>query len=302
MTTFILIAILALINATRANIYIGIVADANKANIGLQYSGEDTSTITAGERSIFNLTDENILLGIYNYHQGVPRDVFLHDPTGNWNLFNQYNWRPTTVVVSPVVANVLDVASEPIAVLTQTFTNDHPTLSANFNVQLTQQIQNTVRTSWSRTAQVGSTSSINFGVQGFGAGGSITFGSTWGQASDVSETVVIGTAAGMQITLGPGESVVAELVATRGSIVVDIDYEARLMGRVVGNYPKKHLDSHFWAYDVNTICEAAELPDAVVTNTQTVNVGFFSEGNIRLYDGRTRKILASVPVQIKQTV
>ncbi|CAK1549368.1 unnamed protein product [Leptosia nina] len=255
-------------------------------DLQLTFSGHETDVISDQEMHTFNLTDGNLKSGSESYFGRRPDDAFVRSPTPWGDLFKTFGWKQVSRTLAPKRGRILSKTSEPQIVMHQIFENNS-TKSATFNVGISQSLQNTMRSSWSKSEGLSIGQEINyeldFGFIDIGGKTSLVFSSVYGKSSEKSQTVTVGTASHMDIMLQPGQSVLAELRATRGTLKVEMEYEASLSGDVAVNYNTPYKGHHFWALSVDTVMNRAGLGNDMVSR-QIVEVGFYANSQIVVYD------------------
>ena len=122
---------------------------------------------------------------------------------------------------------------------------------------------------------------------GTGGGGetSLSYSHAWGEGGSESKSVTVGSQTGVSVILDPGESVEAELTASRGVMKVRIVYKAYLIGVTAVNYNPTFKDHHFWALDIGGVMAAAGLPNTKQF-TEDIEIGYYSNSKIELKDTR----------------
>ncbi|XP_050680402.1 spherulin-2A-like [Leptidea sinapis] len=272
-----------------ANIEIDLSGTIDK-NPKLDFSGQEVDIISDSERQLFQLSDSNLKQGVSAYFGGSPDDVYLKSPTPWGDLFKSYGWHQVARTLAPKSGKILSVSSQPQIVLKQYFENNS-SKPAMFNVGISQAVQNTMKSSWSKSDGYTIGSEINYGfdIEFAKVGGktSFNFTSAWGSTKEKSETVTVGSTSQMQVLLQPGQSVVAELQATRGALKVQMEYEATLSGALATNYNTPHKGHHFWGLDVNSVMSHAGL-ERTKMSTQYIEVAFFSNSQVIVYDKKSK--------------
>ena len=87
----------------------------------------------------------------------------------------------------------------------------------------------------------------------------------------------------MSVALDPGQSVTAELTASRGTLKARIVYKAYLIGSTAINYNPTFKGHHFWGLDLNAVMAAAGIP-SLQRFTEDIEVGFYANSKIELKD------------------
>lgn len=300
----ILCAFLILHPLVRANIRVEINPDDISGNsTAISYAGEWTSIVNNFEVNLFELNDTKLKSGIRTFHGGpVPDEVCFHDPTPWGDLYASNEWRPITSTLKPKKALIFHHDVTPIALLKQTFTNDLLTSSAEFNVDLSHSFNNTVKSSWSSDHEVDLGikvgADIDYGIFSINAGLSFSYKGKWGESVEKIETTTMGSSAGVVVKVEPGQTITAELSVTRADILVVMEYEAVLVGQILAKFNRPYKGSRYWAFNVNPVLNAAAM-SSTATTKETIKVGMYSGGNVKIYDSNSRRILLDTPVEIK---
>nr|AAB41454.1 follicle-specific yolk polypeptide-4 [Galleria mellonella] len=244
------LAILLFIPIIYAKIQVNVVASENEAETG-EPGWKNVDIITDNERYTFQLTDNNLKNAVQSYFGQRPDDAFLRSPTPWGDLYQVYGWPQVARSLSSSESKYLQVSSKPSIILTQHFRNNS-TQPATFKAQIQQQVQNTVTSTWEKGGEltVGQEIEYGFDIKVVSVGGKTSFSYTsrWGESVSKSETVTVGSESGVEITLEPGQAIIAELLATRGTMEIQVDYEATLSGATAVNYANTFKGHHhFWA-------------------------------------------------------
>ncbi|MFD1603653.1 hypothetical protein ACFSJW_10940 [Flavobacterium artemisiae] len=187
----------------------------------------------------------------------------------------------------------MGITSEPQIINTQKFSNNS-SVKGNFNVAITQQVNNTSQSSWSTSNKisVGQKISYNIGFLGVGVKGetSLSYERTWGEGGSVSKSVTIGTSSGVSVSLDPGESILAELSASRGVMKVRLVYNAYLTGVSAVNYNPTFKGHHFFALDIGGLLQAGGITNSIQV-TEDIEIGFFGNSEIIIKDAKGKATL-----------
>ncbi|XP_028165651.1 spherulin-2A-like [Ostrinia furnacalis] len=282
---FILLALPALALA-RIDIEVAGKFDPNNQNMQVYYSGNEVAIISDEERNTFKIGDSALKDAVRSYFGQRPDDAYLRSPTPWGDLYQTYGWSQVTRTLVPRSAKVLTISSQPQIVMRQLFENNS-TKPATFNVGISQTVQNTVSSSWSTGGQLTIGQEISYGIniEGIVGGGAVSYSYTnsWGRNTEQSQSVTIGASSGMEVLLQPGQGVVAELEATRGSMKVEVEYLASLDGANAVNYAKTYKGHHFWALDVRGVMSSGGISNAVVSR-EVLEIGFYSNAKVVVHD------------------
>jgi hypothetical protein len=267
-------------------IEISIRAGVDQATSSVSASGSVQHVITDTEKKTFGLQDADLKNAIAKYHGKKPNDAYLHSETPWGDLYKKYNWPQVQTVLVVDSATITGITSEPTIISTKTFTNDS-TVTATFNAGISDQVSDTTESTWSETNTISVEQSFSYNVAFLGAGGggetSMSYSHEWGQGGSQTKSVTVGSDAGVSVSLKPGESVDAQLTASRGVMKVRIVYKAYLVGDIAANYNPTYKGHHFWALDIGSVMGAAGL-QKTRQFTEDIEVGYYSNSKIVLTD------------------
>ncbi|XP_047508726.1 spherulin-2A-like [Pieris napi] len=258
-------------------------------DLHLSFTGEEIDVISDRERDTFKLNDRNVKTGVEAYFGGWPDDAYLRSPTPWGDLFKSYGWPEVRRTLVPKRGRILSMTSQPQIVMQQIFENNS-SKPATFNVGISQSLQNTMSSSWSKSEDLTINSDIGFDFDidfaNIAGKTSMVFSSSYGSSSQKAQTVTVGSSSHVDVLLQPGQSVMAELHATRGSLKVEMEYEASVSGDVAVNYNTPYKGHHFWGLSVEAVMNKAGLSDHL-TSKQVIDVGFFTSSNVVVYDRKS---------------
>lgn len=279
---------------------------------------ENSSLIATGYYQHPITTDEIVAFGLGtngpSYFAAVfgggnsPDQVWYTQPANSrWgDLYASYpQIIPVAATLSVQGATIREITSSPQIIAQQTFSNNSSHIG-NYNCGVTMEVSTTAETSWSTTVGYDITQTISYELSflGAGAGGetSFSFSQEFGEAGSQSNTVTLGQSTGLDVTLNPGESVVAELSVSQGTMTIDVVYQLVLTGGVFGTFDSPYTwpnqpdyGSHYiWMIgDVNAILYAGGAAQ-VVTVTETISVGFFTNSTVSLTNPSTGEVIRRV--------
>lgn len=204
--------------------FISIRAGKDQQSSSVHVTGKVQHIITDTERATFQLNDSQLKETVKNYFGKKPNDAYLHSPTKH-DLYTTYNWAQTETVIVSTSAEILQVTSEPVILKTQTFENNS-SKEATYTVSISDSVTDTVVSSWQKGGEftVDQRIKYNIVVLGTGGGGETGFSYTdsWGIGGQKSQQISVGSSSAIEVTLDPGESVIAELSASRGVMKVRV--------------------------------------------------------------------------------
>ncbi len=260
----------------------GLTTDTSSVNA----SGSVQHVITDEEVRSFGIQDSALKNAIAKYFGKAPNDAYLHSDTPWGDLYKTYNWPQVQTVLVVDSASITGITSQPTIVAKQVFSNTSK-IPGNFNVGISQQVTNQVDNTWSQTNTIKVQQTFKYNVSFLGTGGggetSIGYEHAWGQSKTESLAVTVGTTSGVSVTLQPGQSVTAQLTASRGVMKVRIVYKAYLIGSTAINYNPTYRDHHFWALDIGGVMAAGGIQNAQ-RFTEDLSIGFYANSKIELLD------------------
>ncbi len=290
-------------------IKIGIVAGHDGSISSVKAEGKIQHVITPEERATFKISDDALKACIFGYFGFPPGNVYLNGPTPPYgDMYAGYNWTPVQTVLQVESAEILGITSTPEIVKTQEFVNNSAK-KGTFHVSIKEDVSNTVASTWSTggTLSVGSNIEVSCEFLGVGAKGSVSlsYSQSWGIGGEESKSVTVGSDSGVDVELDPGESVLAELSASRGSMKVRIRYNAALWGYVAMHYDALWKEHHDWALSIGSLMNAQMwgqkatwwstlgLPMSV-KSVQDIEIGYYSNSKVELKSPKTRELVADL--------
>ena len=183
----------------------------------------------------------------------------------------------------PVSARIVTIESHPAAQVTRKRrnTSDH---RGTFQVEL----EDSVSVDFSRTASnewaVGSETTVGVEIGGELAQAktkveqTISFGYTRGEETTRAKGEAISVADSIEVELGPGEEAIASLSASRGAIIVDVDYDCALVGQGMFSFNKRHHNGHRdWFVDIIQVLNELGYSNNIRV-IERMSLGFVSDG------------------------
>lgn len=269
-------------------IEISIVAGLDAATSSVKGSGSVQHVITDTEVGTFGVRDAALKNAVGKLFGKNPNDAYLHSDTPWGDLYKTYGWPQVQTVLVVQSATLTGITSQPVIVATKTFSNQS-SVKATYNAGITDQVANTTSSNWSTTDSitVGQKISYKATFPGGEVGGetSLSYTHGWGQGGSESTAITVGSQTGVSVTLDPGESVEAQLTASRGVMKVRIVYVAYLTGNTAINYNPTYKDHHFWALDIGSVMSAGGIANSKQF-TEDIEVGYYSNAKIVLKDSK----------------
>lgn len=268
---------------------VSIVAGKDKTSSRVTVTGKVQHAITDEERVTFRLGDEQLKKAVESYFGKGPNDAYLHSPTPWGDLYKKNSWPQVQTVLVPTNAEILEITSQPLILKTQTFENQSEE-AATFNVSVTDTVSETVASNWTTGGSLSIGQKFEYGVEFLGVGGKadtrLSYSQSWGIGGEKSKSVTVGSTAGLEVELEPGESVVAELSASRGVMKVQFQYNAYIIGDTAVNFNPRRRGHHFWAFDIGAVMSSAGIPNSN-ESTEHIEIGYYSNGKIVLKDAKS---------------
>jgi hypothetical protein len=264
--------------------------DPNKSTVDA--SGTLQHIITDEERSTFKLNDSQLKAAVKEYFGKAPNDAYLHSPTP-WNdLYKRYNWDQVSTILKVEKAEILGITSEPTIIKSQEFINNSSSSEATYNVAISETVTNTASSSWSTGGTLSFSEEVKFNFFLGEASASMSYSQSWGVGGEHSESIAVGSEAGVQVTLQPGEGIIAQLTANRGVMKVRVTYKAYLDGTTAINYNPTYKDHHFWGLPLPLVMSAGNANNSIIT-TEDIEIGYFSESRIEIKDIKTKALIST---------
>lgn len=285
-------------------ISISITAGPSEGASTVTASGQEQHIITDAERTTFNIQDASLKKAVSAYMGKAPNDAYVRSPTPWGDLYKSYNWPEVQTRFSVQSATIIGDNAVPVILNTNTFKNDS-SVAAEFNCGITQKVSLTSESNWSDTSTVGVGQSIGYsiGFLGTGVSGSTSLNYTqaWQKGGSQSETLELGSSAGVNTTLQPGQAVKATLSASKGKLKVKVVYQITLSGDTAVNYNPTYKGHHFYGMNINSVMSAGGL-QTVITTTETVEIEYYTDVQVVLEDLKSGQKLETFRLDVKRAV
>ena len=280
-------------DATGISVFIE--AGSNSASSRVTASGSVSHIIADEERTTFRITDSELKRDVGLFFGREPDDAYLHSPTPFGDLYNKFGWEQVRTVLEVADTEMLGVTTESLSLKSQNFINNS-SRTGNFDVSITDSVTNSVSSSWSTggTLSVGQkfTYDVNFLGTGVGGETSVSYSQSWGIGGVHTKSVTMGSTAGVTVTLKPNQAVKAVLSASRGVMKVRITYKAYLTGTTAVHYGNRYKDHYYWDMPIASVM-ASGNNDNTHKSTEDIEIGYYSNGQVQLYDIKTNELLAT---------
>lgn len=275
---------------------VSIAAGEDLAHSLVSAYGSTTHVVTDLEAGSFKVDNANLKRAFGIHHAGMyggkePSEVELKG-----KQHKSYKEPDVSTYLKVLKSEILGISSDPVIVAKKTFTNNS-SKTATFDASISDQVANTTSNTWSNsnTIQVGQ--SISYGISFLGSGGggetSFSYSHTWGQSKTESQMVTVGSSSGFSIVLDPGESVQAQLVASRGTMKVRVTYEANLYGRAYARYHWNIFKpDQVWISPIGGVMNSGGLPNSIII-TEDIEVGYYSNATVEIHDTAGQLLLTA---------
>ncbi|KAL0859810.1 hypothetical protein ABMA27_010154 [Loxostege sticticalis] len=276
----------------KGEIKINITVASNKYDAVFKYSGHDNKVVTDREVKLFNISMANLNRGFRVELGKVPDGgILLKDPTTYGNLFHKYKWPEVQRHVEVNKIEVIEIVNKEIDLETNEITNNS-TGDSQTDKSLFQNVEVNAFSTWSEKGLP--EDEIFYNVRIDFEGSHFKYENKWRNSSLKTKQVRFGKSINGKVTIKPGQTLVKKLTATKTIFVVKVDYQARLVGNVIGDYESLYGKYHFWAPTIGNIMRAAKIPNGITTS-EKIEIRCYTDPQLQIYDKATR-----VPVRTKR--
>ncbi|XP_068624357.1 spherulin-2A-like [Battus philenor] len=252
--------------------------------VNIEFTGTDKNVLSETERKTFDLDEDTLMMNTLKFFGKRPDNVYIRSPTPFGDLYKTYNWEEVVRTLTPMQGRVLNITSETITVASQNFENND-SKPKTFNLGLTKHLENTVSSLWTKDGDLTVNNGINYSIRLGNA--TISYTSLWGLNTEKSTTMLMGSN-DMQLILLPGQKVTTELLATKFTITLEMEYTATIAGTVAVNYKDSFKDHHFWALDVDEMMSDSGMA-STAKSKETIDIVFHMNPDIVVFDTMTRE-------------
>ena len=287
-------------------ILISAIAGLNLASSSVSATGNEFHVITDPERQTFQINDIQLKNAVSKFFGKLPTDVFVKSsdswPNKSWSdLYSRYNWQQVQVNMQVRDIKITDIQSQPVIIASRYFKNSS-SKPATFSANISESVTNTIESNWSSSTTAATnfsfTSTTEVSVElakesiQYSTGFSLS--ETWGKGGSSSQATTVGSSSGLSVSLNPGEEVVADLIATRGTMKVRVNYIVYLSGNTAVNYQKPYQGHHFWAFPIENVLNASNLPSYRIV-TEDIQIGYYSNASVIVQDshGQPKTLIAA---------
>ncbi|WDV46640.1 hypothetical protein PV797_02835 [Clostridiaceae bacterium M8S5] len=265
-----------------------ITAGEDAASSKVSASGSVQHVITDDERASFLIGDKQLKDAVGAYFGRSPDDAYVKSPTPWGDLYKTYGWPQVQTVLYVESAEILGLTSQPVIVKTQEFSNQS-SQKGTFNVAISETLNNTSSSNWSTGGTLTFGRSISVGIDFIVKAKveyNMSYSQSWGIGGSHSKSITVGSTSGVTVELDPGETIIASLSASRGTLKVRLRYNAYLIGSTAVNYGSTYKDHHFWSLPIGAVMSAGGITNSI-KSTEDIEIGYYSNSKIELKDKDT---------------
>lgn len=226
---------------------------------------------------------------------GRPNGVHLSDDGLSGKLretFDRSGWQPATLTHQAQDAGIVAVTSQPVILADQLAENPSSKDSIQ-KAEISRTVTNTVsrEAHWDVSSTVEQT--VSYEIKGDAVGGkvggntSLSFTAGYGRSTGTSESVEVGSAAGVEAVLKPGQAVVFELGITSDHIEAQVTYARRLTGGVFVHYNQKKGGHYLWYVPLARLYDRDTLDQH---QRETLKVDFYAHARTTQRDPRPNEL------------
>jgi hypothetical protein len=273
---------------------ISIKAGLDTATSSVSASGSLQHIITDLEVKSFGITDSQLKDAVNKYFGARPDDAYLHSDTPWGDLYKTYQWPQVETVLVVESATITGITSEPEMISHQNFKNSS-SHEGTFDCSIYNSVTNTTDHTWSQSNSIEISQTFKYSVEFLGTGGggetALKYNHTWGESKSESTSVEVGRRSGVTVNLDPGQEVLAELTASRGSMNIRIVYKAYLTGCTAINYGGTYQGHHFWSLPIDQVMNNAGISN-YKTITEDIKIGFYANSCVEIKDPKNGNLQA----------
>ena len=221
---------------------------------------------------------------------GRPDGVHLSDADGLPDklrgVFARHGWPPATLVHRAHDARILADTAQPLILAAQLAENPSREASTQ-TAAISCTVVNTVarEAHWDVSSTIAQSVSYTIAAAAGKLGGrtALSFTAGYGRTTGTSESVEVGSAAGVEAVLPPGRAVVFELGATARRLEARVTYARRLTGGVLVRYGRRKGGRRCWYVPLARLYDPATL---VRHQRETLKVAFHARARTTQRDPR----------------
>jgi len=257
-----------------------------KGNPVISAKGSSNHIVEDGDKKAFNLQEANLVRAVGIHRGKAPKHAFLNSPAPAGKcpcLFKEYGWNETNIHLAVESIKISNVSTSLATIATKTTTNDRVDEDMIFTAELTSTVSNTLSSTHTSTHGISASANIGVNIGVASAGVSLGYNYQWGQENKQESTIAFTTTDTVETVVRPGKSVMAKMIATVRKFTATVVYRAFLNGHTAYHYDSRFEDHYFWASPISSVMASANIPNSI-TVTEEIEVGFFSEADIHVYD------------------
>ncbi|MDE0034328.1 MAG: hypothetical protein OXU75_14520 [Deltaproteobacteria bacterium] len=222
-----------------------------------------------------------------------PKSIYTADKSEwgwPWNdqSYSRYGLRPVQLFQRAVRSRIVKETSEPYAAIVDEWIN-HSDTPTEYGGALDYELQNTIESNWSASATIGVSTTVGVEVGGDVYGGKASLSQTMsletsfgvGGSKSQAETISLGRS--ISKTVGPHKGASPRITATKGSLIVLVDYVLSLEGHLWIDFGRRqevgNRGSHFFYFEdvKNHIGRTIEMQ-------QTIPINFYHGARMEMRD------------------
>ncbi|KAG6463891.1 spherulin-2A-like [Manduca sexta] len=280
--------VLSIFTCCYAKISINITVKSFK-DIDIKPLGDDNKVITQNEVDLFGISDDKLKRGVRIQLGRTPEEIFLKNPTPYGDLYTKFKWQEVKRNLRVKSAKVTEFSKENTILKTNVFINN-ASEAIKANAKLYKKIENTVYSLWS--AEGLPVDDILYNLNITFDNGILKYENKWRNNTFRNLYSSLGVSRRGEVTIAPGKEIVMELTAFKIVAVLEITYEARLIGQLIANYARVYGKYHYWAPSINSIMERVNLKNKIHTR-EVIEIRSYINPVLNVFDKITGE---SVPV------
>lgn len=263
-----------------AKIIININVASKYDRASVNFHGQDNKVVTETDVKTFNLTKDNLNIGMRVELGKVPQDIFLKDPTPYENLFEYFEWPEIKRNLRITKAKILEILNEKVILATYEHKNNSTDpIESRINF-----VDNTELTSYSTWSHSGlPVDEISYEINLKANHKKFKYENKWRSEKVNSFNMPFGVDLLELIKIKSGQTVTSELTAVKTIFLVQVDYEAKILGSFIADYDPLYGKYHFYAPTAAKIMKAAKLKNYIKT-TELIEIRCYLEPKLRVFD------------------
>jgi len=257
-----------------------------KGNPKISAKGSSNHIVEDGDKKAFNLQETNLVKAVGMHRGKAPKHAFLNSPAPAGKcpcLYKEYGWNETNIHLAVESIKISNVSTSLATIATKTTTNNRVDEDIRFTAELTSTVSNTLSSSHTSTHGISASATIGLNVGVTSESLTLGYSYQWGQENRQESTTTFKSTDVVETVVHPGKSVMAKMIATMRKFTATVVYRAFLNGHTAYHYDSPFEGHYFWASPVSSVMASANIPNSIIV-TEEIEVGFFSDANIHVYD------------------